>query len=282
MTQDARFQRRIQRYGWDKAVAHYERFWAGQLKPAQDRLLELAALRPGERVLDVACGTGLVTFRAAAQVSPGGAVLATDLSDEMVKSLRETAAERGFTNITAERMDAEEPTVPEASFDVALCALGLMYVPDPRKALEAMRRALRPPLPGPPTGGRAAVAVWGARSRCGWAEIFPIVERRVASEVCPLFFQLGQGDGLAITMELAGFGDLMVDRLVTTLRYDSGEDACGAAFAGGPVALAYSRFDQPTRVEAHAEYLTSIEPFRRGDGYEIPGEFVVARGLRVE
>ena len=274
MTQDARFQRRVQRYGWDKAAGQYERFWAEQLKPAQDRLLELAALQTGERVLDVACGTGLVTFRAAAAVGPGGAVVGTDISDAMVRQLRDSVAERGLAQVSAERMDAEELTVPDASFDVALCALGLMYVPDPRKALEAMRRALRP-------GGRTAVAVWGTRSNCGWAEIFPIVEHRVASEVCPLFFQLGQGDGLAITMELAGFGDLVVDRIATTLRYDSGEDACGAAFAGGPVALAYSRFDEPTRAEAHAEYLASIAPYRRGDGYEIPGEFVVARGGRL-
>lgn len=273
MTQDARFQRRIQRYGWDKAVAHYERFWAAQLKPAQDRLLELAALQPGERVLDVAAGTGLVTFRAAAAVEPGGAVVGTDISDAMVANLRQSAIQRGCTNVTAERMDAEDLKVPDASFDAALCALGLMYVPDPRQALEAMRRALRP-------GGRTAVAVWGARSNCGWAEIFPIVERRVASEVCPLFFQLGQGDGLAITLELAGFGDLVVDSIVTTLRYESGEDACGAAFAGGPVALAYSRFDEATRAEAQAEYLASIAPYRRGDAYEIPGEFVVGKGQK--
>lgn len=273
MTQDARFQRRIQRYGWDKAVAHYERFWAAQLKPAQDRLLELAALQPGERVLDVAAGTGLVTFRAAAAVEPGGAVVGTDISDAMVANLRQAAIQRGCTNVTAERMDAEDLKVPDASFDAALCALGLMYVPDPRQALEAMRRALRP-------GGRTAVAVWGARSNCGWAEIFPIVERRVASEVCPLFFQLGQGDGLAITLELAGFGDLVVDSIVTTLRYESGEDACGAAFAGGPVALAYSRFDEATRAEAQAEYLASIAPYRRGDAYEIPGEFVVGKGQK--
>ena len=69
---DARLQRRVQRYGWNKAAAYYDGFWSEQLRPAQDLMLALAALRPGERVLDIACGTGLVTFRAADAVGPAG------------------------------------------------------------------------------------------------------------------------------------------------------------------------------------------------------------------
>jgi ubiquinone/menaquinone biosynthesis C-methylase UbiE len=81
---DARLQRRVQRYGWGKAAARYERAWQAQLEPAQTAMLEMAAPISGERVLDVACGTGLVTFRAAALVAPRGEVVGTDLSEEMV------------------------------------------------------------------------------------------------------------------------------------------------------------------------------------------------------
>ena len=128
--------------------------------------------------------------------------------------------------------------------------------------------------------GRLAVAVWGQRSRCGWAEIFPIVERRVASEVCPLFFQLGGGDALQYALNRTGDSAIAVERMETTLSYVSGESACGAAFAGGPVALPYSRFDAATRDEVHAEYLASIAEHRRGDGDEVPGEFVIARAVK--
>lgn len=268
---DPRLQRRVQRYGWDKAAAHYERFWARQLEPAQRLLLEMADLRPGERVLEVAAGTGLVTFPAAAAVGPKGRVIATDISDAMVTELATGAAVRGLGQVIPLRRDAEALEVEAAGFDVALCALGLMYVPDPIVALGQMRRALAP-------GGRAVAAVWGARARCGWAEIFPIVERRVASEVCPLFFQLGTSTALADAFAAAGFGDVQLERISTVLEYPSADDALGAAFAGGPVAMAYSRFDEATRDDAHVEYLASIEGYRSGDGYRIPGEFVVARG----
>ena len=270
---DARLQRRVQRYGWDKAAALYEGYWQQQLAPAQDRLIALAALQPGERVIDVAAGTGLVTFRAAALVGPSGSVLATDISERMVARLAEEAVQREAANVTARRMDAEVLAVPEGSFDAALCALGLMYVPDAVAAIREMRRALRP-------GGRAVVAVWGARSRCGWAEIFPIVDARVQSDVCPMFFQLGTGERLRAVLEEAGFEDVSSERIPSVLHYESPEDACGAAFEGGPVALAYSRFDEATRAAARAEYLASIEACRNGRAYDVPGEFVVARGSR--
>jgi ubiquinone/menaquinone biosynthesis C-methylase UbiE len=168
-------------------------------------------------------------------------------------------------------MDAEDLQFEPASFDVALCALGLMYVPDPQKALSGMLRVLR-------SGGRVAAAVWGERRRCGWAEIFPIVDRRVSSEVCPMFFQLGTGDMLRNVMIAAGFREVGSERIAATLDYASGDDAIGAAFAGGPVALAHAHFDDQVRGEAYAEYLESIEPYKKGDGYAVPGEFVVAWG----
>ncbi len=268
---DARLQRRIQRYGWDKASRHYEPLWRQQLAPAHEKLLAMADLQPGERVLDIACGTGLVTFPAAHAVGPGGAVVGTDLSDEMVNTARQEATGRDWPHITFRHMDAEALEFPDGSFDAALCGLGLMYFPDPLRSLKEMRRVLKP-------GGRAVAAVWGARDRCGWAGIFPVVDSRVETDVCPMFFALGTKDTLRHDFENAGFKDVTLERISTMLHYESGEEACGAAFAGGPVALAYSRFDDKTRAEAHTDYLSSIEPYRNGGGYDIPGEFVIGFG----
>jgi ubiquinone/menaquinone biosynthesis C-methylase UbiE len=265
---DARLQRRVQRYGWDLAAAAYEPLWQPQLACAQAALLARAALAPGERVLDVACGTGLVALAAAEAVGPDGRVVGVDLSGRMVDAARQRAHARGAAHARFARMDAERLDLPDAAFDVALCALGLMYVPDPAQALREMRRVLRP-------GGRVVLAVWGERSRCGWSAVFPIVEAEVASEVCPLFFCLGQRDALARLCADAGFADAGERRIATTLDYASADDACDAALIGGPVALAWSRFDDGVRARVRSRYVEAIASWRHDRSYRVPGEFVV-------
>lgn len=269
---DARVQRRVQRYGWDLAAQDYEPLWQAQLADALHALLDAAALAPGERVLDVACGTGLVALNAARSVGADGRVIGIDLSDRMVDAARDHADARQLRNIDFARMDAEALGLPDGDFDVALCALGLMYMPDPLQALREMRRVLRP-------GGRLVLSVWGERARCGWSSVFPIVQDEVASDVCPLFFQLGQQDEAARLCTEIGFERVASRRIASTLRYADADQACDAAFVGGPVALAWSRFDGAARRRVRARYAESIARWRTGDGFSVPGEFVVVSGL---
>lgn len=269
---DPRLQRRVQRYGWDLAAPLYERHWRGPLRPAQSATLALARLRRGQHVLDVASGTGLVAFSAAQAVGRPGRVLGVDLSGQMVATANHRAGQAGLGNVRFERMDAEALDLPDASFDVALCALGLMYLPDPLQALREMRRVLKP-------GGRAVFAVWGEGARCGWAGLFPIVDAEVASEVCPLFFQLGQPGALADLCASAGFSGVEQRRLPVTLDFDDGEQACEAAFLGGPVALAWSRFDATARERVRTKYLEVLAPWAFGATYRVPAEFAFASAI---
>lgn len=264
-------QRRVQRYGWDRAACDYEELWQAQLASAHMQLLASASLAPGEHVLDVACGTGLVTCSAAQAVGLTGQVLGVDLSGRMIDAARQLAGKRRVENASFARMDAELLQLPDASFDAALCALGLMYMPDPEKAVREMMRVLRP-------GGRLGLAVWGERSHCGWAALFPIIDNEVASEVCPLFFRLGQRDALARLCAQAGLKVTGQHRLAATLHYADADEACNSAFIGGPVALAWSRFNAETRARVRQRYLEAIADFRQGRGYRIPGEFVVVVG----
>ena len=106
-----------------------------------------------------------------------------------------------------------------------------------------------------------------------------IVDAEVASEVCPLFFRLGARDALGLACEEAGFAAITQRRIPTTLQYADADQACDAAFVGGPVALAWSRFDAHVQARVRARYVAAIEPWRHGAGYRLPGEFVVVTAL---
>lgn len=266
-------QRRVQRYGWDKAAPYYEALWQQQLQPAHDRLFALAQIKAGDNILDLACGTGLLSFRALQATGPKGYVLGTDISDKMIELCQQVVAANQLTNSHFERMDGEALNLPDGEFDVALCGLGLMYMPNPDQALKELWRVLKPQ-------GHCVTAVWGIRRNCGWADIFEIVDKRVASEVCPLFFNLGHEHMLQKSLEAAGFSSVVTERINTVLQYRSAAEACAAAFEGGPVALAYFKFAEDVKKEACAEYLASIDQYREGTTYNIPGEFVIGRGIK--
>lgn len=268
-------QRRVQRYGWDYSSPFYEKGWEQQLRPAQEKLLKIVDLNRGEMVLDISCGTGLVTFPMAKSVGEEGEIIGIDLSEKMIDEAKDIFRNLEVSNVKFIHMDAEELDFPDGSFNVAVNSLGLMYYPNPDKSIREMYRVTR-------SGGRAGALVWGRRSACGWAGIFPIVDARVKTDVCPLFFQLGTGNTLAQEFKEAGFEDVELQRFEVSLPYESDEEAIIGAFQGGAVALAYRKFDEQNKKEVHAEYIESIKSFSNGSGYEIPGEFVIVSGIKSE
>jgi ubiquinone/menaquinone biosynthesis C-methylase UbiE len=266
---ESRLFRRIQRYGWDAATAAYDEGWVPRLDPLTRACVARAALAPGARVLDLATGPGGAAFAAADVVGPEGRVIGIDISDRMVALAAARAAERGRPHVSFRRGELEDTGAPTASFDAALCAFGLMFAADRGAAFAELARVLAP-------SGRVSLCVWGRRSHCGWAEVFPIIDRRVHSEVCPLFFALGVPGALAHALAAAGFEDIEEERVSVTLLWGSAQEACETMLEGGAVALAWSRFSEATRAEVRAEYLASLEPFRHGERYGVPAEIVFA------
>jgi ubiquinone/menaquinone biosynthesis C-methylase UbiE len=271
---EAKLHRRVQRYGWDLAVEDYDRHWVPVLRSCAERCVDLAEPKAGERVLDVATGTGVAAFAAAERVGSTGRVVATDLSQKMVDAVQAAAARARLPQIEGERVDAEELAFADGSFDAVVCALGLMYPADPQRAIEQMYRVLAP-------GGRVTVCVWGRRDRCGWNAIFPIVDARVNSDVCPLFFSLGAEGALAYGFERAGFVEIKEERVAQTLVWESDAEAIGAILPGGPVALPYSKMTPDEKADVERDYLDSIARYRDDAGvYRVEGEFVFAAATK--
>ena len=95
-----------------------------------------------------------------------------------------------------------------------------------------------------------------------------------------MFFRVGTGNTLDAALRAAGLVDVQLSHPPTTIHYADADAACDAAFLSGPVALAYSRFDESTRDSVRADYLASIEPWRDGERYDVPGTFVIGSGQK--
>jgi len=266
---DPRVFRRVQRYGWDAATDAYDRGWVPLLERLTESCVERAVLRPGERVLDLATGTGVGAFAAARAVGAAGAVTGIDVSEKMVALASQRAADAGLTNVAFQRHDMEATGAADGAFDAITCAFGLMFAAERAAAFAEIARITAP-------GGRVSVAVWGRRAACGFAEVFPIVDAHVDSEVCPLFFALGVPGALTASFTRAGLVDVVEESVPVTLSWGSADEACVAMLEGGAVALAWNRFSPATRAVVRAEYLASLERFRRGDRYEVAAEVMFA------
>jgi SAM-dependent methyltransferase len=214
-----------QRWEWDTAapgLKDWGQSFVPQLQPVSERMVELADIQPGQRVLDVATGYGEPAVTAAYRVGPSGHVLATDLSPQMITLGRERVAERGLHNIDFREMDAETLDLPENSFEIAFCRLGLMYLPDPQMALERMHQLLVP-------GGRLVAAVWGPPQKVPFIR-WPIeVAIRILQvpgppPEMPGPFSLADSHRLEQLLTQAGFTAVQTEPMLLTLEWASVDD----------------------------------------------------------
>ncbi len=150
-----------QRDQWDGAAAGWNK-WSDFIDKhagmVSDRLVEMAGIKEGDRVLDVACGYGEPSLTAARKVGPDGSVVATDISAEMLGFGRQRAAANGVENIEFMHSDASSLDFPAESFDAALSRWGIIFEPDGEGAAEGVRGFLKP-------GGKFAISSWGPPER---------------------------------------------------------------------------------------------------------------------
>jgi ubiquinone/menaquinone biosynthesis C-methylase UbiE len=181
--------------------------------PATEMMLDLADVRTGSRVLDVAAGTGDQTVMAAERVGPAGYVLATDISASMLKLAADAAREAGLTNVETRVTDAENIDLDADSFDAVICQLGLMVFSNPAKVLRAMRRVVR-------QGGKVAALVFSTAEKNPYQGIPLGVARRFDSKT-PQLFSLGETDVLENTFRDSGLFNVTVRPVNFRRHYSS-------------------------------------------------------------
>ena len=121
---------------WESAApgwARWEHVLASGFRDATDTMLDMADVRPGMTVLDLACGAGSQSFQAAERVGSKGSVVASDISATMLSHVREEATRLGVQNVETLECAAEDLAATADGFDAAICRLGLMLFPDPAR-----------------------------------------------------------------------------------------------------------------------------------------------------
>jgi ubiquinone/menaquinone biosynthesis C-methylase UbiE len=159
--------RKQQEVFWAQSVEFWrqnDEMEARLTRPVSERMLDMAGVSAGMRVLDVACGRGEPAVPAAHRVGPHGWVLGVDLVEGMLQSAQERASREGLGNIEFRQGDAEALQVGERSFDVATLRWGLMYMRAPERALQSIHRALKP-------GGALVIASWTEPNRVPFASL---------------------------------------------------------------------------------------------------------------
>jgi len=221
--------------GWQltgSAPENYERYMVPvHCERRAPDLLDRLALRPGETLLDVACGTGIVSRHAARRVGTLGRVIGIDLSPGMLEVARQVCA---YVEPRIEFLEgsAEEIPLPDAHVDAVVSQLALMFFPDRAKALAEMRRVLSP-------GGRIAVRVW----RSGefnpiYANLAIALEKHLGADAAAIMrspFITGSVDEMRSLFDEAGFDDIRVVIRADTLRFASVSELVRQEIASMPV-----------------------------------------------
>lgn len=267
---------------WDTAAEAWHR-WAPTLRawlgPATERMLDLANVHAGCRVLDIAAGAGDQTLQAAARVGHGGSVLATDLSSGILQFAAAEARRAGHTNVQTRAMDAENLDLADASFDVAISRLGLMYFPDQHRALGEINRVLVP-------GGRVAAIVFAPADKNGFFSVPVSIVRRHANLGPPLPgqpgpFSLGAAGVIEDAFTRAGFRDVKAETVDAPVRLPSAEDCVRFEKESfGALHQMLSALSPAARDAAWHEVETALRGFEDKGGFVGACQLVVAVGTR--
>jgi enediyne biosynthesis protein CalE5 len=226
------------RQGYNSAAAGWQKWWKTIEKSTEKvskRLVELAEIKQGSRVLDIATGIGEPALTAAKQVGNSGYVLATDISPQMLSFAKQRAIHLGLQNVTEfKESDAESIDLSPSTFDAALCRWGLMFIPDPKLALSNIYRALV-------KGGNFAAAVWASPDKVPFISVPMNTVLKETNNPSPPPgtpgpFSMSEEKTIKTNYLTIGFTDPVIERMNVVFEFDSSDDFTTFTIDhGGPV-----------------------------------------------
>jgi ubiquinone/menaquinone biosynthesis C-methylase UbiE len=252
----------------------YERYMVPSIfGPWAVDLVKLAAPIPGERVLDVACGTGIAARLAAKHVGPTGKVIGLDLNAGMLTVARSASA--GTENIEWREGNATALPLSDKTFDLVLCQQGLQFFPDRLASSKEMQRVLVP-------GGRLALSVWSSVTNCpGFLSLAEALERHVGPEAARFMrspFSLTSESELRSLVQSAGFLGVKIHPAIKRLIFPSPEEFVKRYVAASPLASMVARAESRSQQALLDDVSKALQSYVSPAGLAFPIEthFVLA------
>jgi ubiquinone/menaquinone biosynthesis C-methylase UbiE len=252
---------------------NYERYFVPAIfEPWATDLLNLVPPQESDRVLDLACATGIVARLASKQVGPTGKVVGLDLNPAMLAIARSAAPTDAL--IEWQQGNAEDMPFPDEAFDLVLCQQGLQFFPNKDVALREMHRVLAP-------GGRLALSVWCDIQRIpGYAALAEALARHAGPEAAGFMQMTGSvsAEQLKNLFQASDFQEVHIRSKSRTLRFSSAEAFVWEMVQCTPLAwmASVNQADESTRATVVNELLAKLQPYLQDGGLTFPIEASVA------
>lgn len=282
MTETSAFKNRT-RVQWDEAAAGWDRHgpkirnWLGG---PTDAMLKMAGIRAGQTVLDVAAGAGDQTLDIADWVGGKGAVVATDISEGILTYALGNAVRAGHANVRIHPADAEDLRLEAATFDAAVCRLGLMFLPHPLTGLKEIHRVLKP-------GGRFCGMVFAGPEMNPCLRILMSTAMRHAGLAPRDPFQpgglvsLGKPGLMDDLMHQAGFQSVATTRMDVAFRLPTTADYLSfVKDSAGPILQILAPLDDVARATAWRDIATQLDVYQTADGWIGPNTLLLTAGQK--
>ena len=267
---------------WEKAApgwAKWEQEFSAGLSAATDTLIDMAGIRPGMRVLDLACGAGSQTIQTAKRVGPSGSIVACDISATMLDHVRQRATAANLQNIETLECAADELDDTLPAFDAAISRLGLMLFPSPSRALKAVQRVLKP-------SARFAALVFTTPDNNAFLARTMAIVLRCAGKSPPKpgqpgLFALGGNRILEGLMQDTGLVHVQAKAVTASLKLPSASHALEMMReAFGAYRAVVADLGDAEKSKAWDEVYECVKQFEGVNGFSAQFEFIIGAGSK--